>query len=398
MIKEYPMKLTPKDKRLSESQNSQPRDMDLFNDPESGQAKPTPPPQGRSILDFAETPPVTEDTLLGDRWLCRKGAALFVGPSGIGKSSASCQQDVLWGCGREAFGIRPARPMKIITIQAENDDGDLYEMASGVLKGLALTEDEIAMVRGNVTYFREVWRTSHTFLQDVVRPLLVVYRPDILRIDPFQAYYGRDISSAEQVAEFCRVGLNPLLDEFNCAAIINHHTPKTNNRDTSGWRQSDWMYSGAGSADMTNWARAILAIDPTMNHSVFKFIAAKRGKRLQWTDKEGQPAFVRCFAHRMDCVAWREATADEDEEVMKTSKLSGKGKTAEDLFRLIPMPPETIGLRTLEVLAQAAKISEKKFRAFRGQLTETGQAFEHKVKRPGTREEIRLARYEQTLI
>lgn len=392
------MKLIPKARARDNGQPAYPQDAEFFKHSENEAHKSPPPPQGRSILDFAETPPVLEDTLLGDRWLCRKGAALFVGPSGIGKSSASCQQDVLWGCGREAFGIKPARPLKIITIQAENDDGDLYEMASGVLKGLALTEDEIAMVRGNVTYFREFGRASQVFLREVVHPLLVEYCPDILRIDPFQAFYGRDISSAEQVAEFCRVGLNPLLDEFNCAAIVNHHTPKTNNRDTSGWRQSDWMYSGAGSADMTNWARAILAIDPTMNPCVFKFIAAKRGKRLQWTDEEGQLAIVRCFSHRTDCVAWREATADETEEVLKTSKASGRGKTAEDLLRLIPMPPATIGLRTLEAMAHDVKIPEKKFRSFRGQLTETGQAFEHRQKRHGTRDEIRLARYEQTLI
>jgi hypothetical protein len=359
---------------------------------------PAPPPEGRSILDFADTPPREEDTLLGDRWLCRKGAALFVGPSGIGKSSASVQQDILWGCGREAFGIMPARPLKILTIQAENDDGDLHEMASGVLRGLELNDEELSMVRENVIYFREVGRTSLKFLAEVVRPLLVKYRPDIIRLDPFQAYFGRDICSAEQVAQFCREGLNPLLDEFNCAAIINHHTPKTNNRDTSGWRQSDWMYAGAGSADMTNWARAILAIDPTMNPMVFRFMAAKRGKRLKWQDDHNSPVFIRCFAHRSDCMAWREATAEESEEAMKTSKPSGNGKTAEDLLRLIPMPRETIGLRTLEAQAQKIGISEKKFRAFRGQLTETGQVFEHRVKRSGTRDEIRLARYEQTLL
>ena len=168
--------------------------------------KPAPPPLGRCILDFAGTPPASEDTLLGRRWLCRKGAALFVGPSGIGKSSASCQMDILWGCGREAFGIKPARPLKILTIQAENDDGDLHEMSSGVLQGLALSDEELALVRQNVTYCREIGRTSMSFVSEVIRPLLEKYRPDILRIDPFQAYYGRDISSAEQVAAFAGKG------------------------------------------------------------------------------------------------------------------------------------------------------------------------------------------------
>jgi len=373
-------------------------DIPFRNDPEQKDQKHSPPPVGKSILDFAENPPNPEDTLLGERWLCRRGAALFVGPSGIGKSSGSCQQDILWGCGRPAFGILPSRPMKILTIQAENDDGDLHEMASGVLKGLRLSEHEMARVRENVTYFRESGRTSNIFLRDVVRELLYKYHPDIVRIDPFQAYFGRDISSAEHIAEFCRNGLNPLLDEFNCAAIINHHTPKTNNRDTSGWRPSDWMYSGAGSADLTNWARAILAIDPTMDHNVFRFIGAKRGKRLQWADEEGEAVTVRCFAHRPDCIAWRDATVEETAQAMKVNTPSGKSKTADDLFRLLPVPSETIGLSTLQAQALKIGISEKRFRDFRGELIESKRAFEHRFNRSGSRPEIRFARFEQTLI
>ena len=355
-------------------------------------------PSGKSILDFAVNPPDENDTLLGERWLCRKGAALFVGPSGIGKSSASCQQDILWGIGREAFGIIPKRPLRILTIQAENDDGDLYEMSSGVLKGLFLTAEEHELIRRNVTYFRVAGRTSLGFLREVVRPLMEKHKPDLVRLDPFQAYFGRDISKAEEIAEFCRSGLNPLLDEFGCGAIINHHTPKTNNRDTSGWRPSDWMYAGAGSADMTNWARAILAIDPTMNPAVFKFIAAKRGSRLQWRDKELNLTNTRCFAHKTDCMAWREATEEEANEAMKSMKSTAPEKKAEDLLRLIPMAPGTIGLNTLEAKASSLGISQKKFRTLRGELVETGKAFEHRIPRPGTRAEIRLARYEPSLI
>ena len=53
------------------------------------------------------------------------------------------------------------------------------------------------------------------------------------------------------------------------------------------------MYSGAGCAGITNWARALLAIKPeTENMEVFKFIAAKRGKRID--DWNGE--FERYFA------------------------------------------------------------------------------------------------------
>jgi len=62
-----------------------------------------------SIIALAELDPATfeTDNLLGNRFLCVEGGMLLVGPSGIGKSSANVQQDILWSLGRPAFGIRP---------------------------------------------------------------------------------------------------------------------------------------------------------------------------------------------------------------------------------------------------------------------------------------------------
>ncbi|MEI9893774.1 MAG: hypothetical protein WDN28_07695 [Chthoniobacter sp.] len=57
-----------------------------------------------SIMDIGLGVPDPRKTVLGDRFLCIGGAMIFVGPSGIGKSSASMQQDILWSLGREAFG------------------------------------------------------------------------------------------------------------------------------------------------------------------------------------------------------------------------------------------------------------------------------------------------------
>ena len=105
----------------------------------------TPPlPRARPLIDFGDTPPDPGKTLLGNRFLCREGGMLFVGPSGIGKTSAGVQQDLLWSMGLPAFGIVTARPLKILTIQAEDDDGDLSEMVSGVKAGLQLSHGTIA--------------------------------------------------------------------------------------------------------------------------------------------------------------------------------------------------------------------------------------------------------------
>ena len=228
---------------------------------------------------------------------------LFIGPSGVGKSSASVQQDICWGLGLEAFGIKPARPLKILTIQAENDDGDMTEMARGVLDGLGLGREQREFLRRQVIYATVKTKTGKDFIEQTLAPLLDAYRPDLVRIDPFQSYLGDDFKEARALLEFCQAGLNPLLEQYQCGCILNHHTPKTSNRDTTSWKATDWMYAGAGSAQLTNWARAVMVVDSTKVPGLFKFIAAKRGSRLGWED-----GLERHFAHSREPgkIVWEE--------------------------------------------------------------------------------------------
>ena len=71
------------------------------------------------------------DNILGNRWLCKGGSCLFVGQSGIGKSSLCMQMSMNWALGRTTFGIRPERPLKSLIAQAENDRRDVAEMFQG---------------------------------------------------------------------------------------------------------------------------------------------------------------------------------------------------------------------------------------------------------------------------
>ena len=80
---------------------------------------------------------------------------LLVGPTGVGKSSLAMQAMILWALGKAAFGIKPARPLKSLLVQAENDDGDLAEMRDGVMRGLGLSEDERARACEMVLVVRE---------------------------------------------------------------------------------------------------------------------------------------------------------------------------------------------------------------------------------------------------
>jgi hypothetical protein len=53
--------------------------------------------EGVPLMTLAEREIDPENNLLGNRYLCRGGIMFFVGPSGIGKSSVSAQEDICWG-------------------------------------------------------------------------------------------------------------------------------------------------------------------------------------------------------------------------------------------------------------------------------------------------------------
>lgn len=344
----------------------------------------------RSLTDFAELDIDPEKTLLGNRFLCREGGMLFVGPSGVGKSSASVQQDILWSLGQPAFGISPARPLRIVTIQAENDDGDLTEMARGIMDGLDLSQEQREQVRQNTFYILEKSKTGPEFIR-FVESVLRQTRPDILRLDPLQSYVGGDTSDPQVMSLFVHTGLNPLLQEYQCSVIVNHHTPKTTNRDSSKWKSSDWQYAGAGSAVLTNWARAVIIVDSCKdNISLFRFIAAKRAYRTGWKDDNDQKTMFKYFKHATESgvIFWADASPDEVE-------LSASAPATKfDLMELVP-DKDPIPKEELIAKAKIAGIGRNKCWQFINLLVADKELHIWKIPRPGTSARVDLARVPQ---
>ena len=132
----------------------------------------------------------------------------------------------------------------------------------GVKAGLQFSPEQCRQSRENCRYVAEKSHAGIEFLEKVVRPLLEKHRPGLLRIHPLHAYLGGDVKDTALTANFLRNHLYLLLAQFQCGCIIVHHTPKVTFRDTKEWKASDWMYAGAGAADITNWCRAALIIDP----------------------------------------------------------------------------------------------------------------------------------------
>ena len=263
------------------------------------------------------------------RWLYRGAIVLLCGPTGIGKSAILIQKAIYWSVGRALFGLEPGEVyqrsgMRILIVQAENDEGDLAEMRDGVLAGCTdLTPEEKLRARDNIKTVTVNDKSAEAFAE-LLDALLSQEGPfDIVMVDPAFAYLGGDSNSQKDVSRFMREMLNPLVQRHRVGLILAHHTNKPlRGKEKDNWEAGDYAYLGAGSAEWINPARAALAIRSLGSESVFELRAAKRGKRLRWMDDEGRPTNARYIAHHGDpgVICWRDATAEEIESVLSENK------------------------------------------------------------------------------
>jgi AAA domain len=335
--------------------------------------------KGASLLAYSKREINHELTLLGNRWLCAGGGAMIVGPSGIGKSTLSIQAAALWACGESAFGIKPARALRVLIIQAEDDEGDSIEMAR-VVTHLKLDQTSLDLIDQNTHLEFLNNKTGFEFAK-YLSAVLELRKSDLIIINPFSSYAGGDLKDPKITVQFLRTWLNPILTAHQVGVIFIHHTPKTNFRDTAEWRAGDWMYAGAGNADITNWARAYLVVEPTEIRGVYKFIAAKRGQRIGWGEE--LPVFETYWAHsNEEKIVWVPADSDQITAAQKSS-----AREPDDLLKLIPIL-DPISQATLQKTASEKGFGEKKTRQFLEILEEKGKIHRHTIPRPGRKSAI----------
>ncbi len=276
-------------------------------------------PPGVTALGDLRAPVYGNDPteLLKHRFLYRGAVCLLCGPTGVGKSAFLMQAAIYWAVGRPCFGIFTGdiyqqAGLRILLIQAENDEGDLFEMSNGVFAGLDdLTPEEVALAKARIKVKTICDKSSDAFAS-VLDALLTECGPfDLLMVDPAFAYLGGDGKEQKAVSYFMRELLNPLLQKHAVGMVLSHHTNKPlRGKEKDDWQAGDFAYLGAGSAEWINPARAALAIRSVGSDSVFEFRAVKRGKRLRWTDANGSPTTVQMIAHdpRPGVICWHAAT------------------------------------------------------------------------------------------
>ena len=308
-----------------------------------------PLPPAKPLRDLRRHEGSDPAELIRHRFLCRGASVLFTGPTGVGKSSLTMQFGISFATGVPCFGFEPTGPMKVLIVQAENDEGDMAEMRDGVLNGIRLTDEQKELASTGVLIVHEDSKTGAQFATILDR-LLDEHHPDIVFVDPAFSYLGGDASSQKEVSPFLRNQLNPVIHGRNVGLWLNHHTNKPAPAKDRTPTVDLGAYLGAGSAEWCNWARAVVALQPVPGTAIYRLSAPKRGPRLRWRDENSHTVYHRFIAHAREpgVICWRDADPEETQaightqvkegyqrlvEVFRTAEEASAGLPAEEIIR-----------------------------------------------------------------
>lgn len=351
-------------------------------------------PEVRGICDVPRASAEDGTELLQHRFLCRGGGMLLVGPTGIGKSTLTMQLLISWALGRSGFDFVPVRPLRILLIQAENDDGDIAEIRDGIIAEMGLFEHDRAVLNANLKIVREDCLAGRAFVS-VVDALLELHEADMVVLDPLLSYLGCDATNQEGVTEFLRSALNPVLHRRGCAALLVHHVNKPfASKNGGGMQAGDYAYAGAGSAEFANWARAIVVLRSIGRPDVFELRLAKRGSRVGWKEADGVTTrYARQIAHCKTAgrICWEDVDPEAEIVVPLNNGRRGTALNAGDVLKLVPAVG-SIPQDQLVVAATRAGIGQNRAKNYIKDLVEAGTIHKIRVARPGTRPEIFYSR------
>ena len=101
-----------------------------------------------SLPDHIIESPVSQN-ILGNLWLERGSINLIQGWSGVGKSTLSVQMGVEAALGRETFGFKVDRPLKVLIVQAEDPKNKRIRQSQCIPK-IARSQEEEILIHQNL--------------------------------------------------------------------------------------------------------------------------------------------------------------------------------------------------------------------------------------------------------
>lgn len=307
-----------------------------------------------------------EDEIFKHDFLCRGEGMLFVGSTGIGKSSFLMQGAFQWGLGRAHFGIQPARPLRTLIVQAENHPKEIAKERDGIIHGLGLSAEEIEALTGMV-FTRRITSAVGPELMGLLRTLLSERDYDLLVLDPVNSYHGGDTNSQKDMSQFLRSEINKLLEEFSVGGILCHHTGKPKMDDKKG--PPDFLkYAGAGSSEFGNWARGVWVLTPTAKEETFLLSAPKRGGCLGWRNEADEKIYKQFICHSGEedslgrhIVYWRQAEVADMPEGQEKQEAKTRLPIEQQIANLFAFYDERVSEKDLWARAKERGVKKPTF-------------------------------------
>jgi hypothetical protein len=314
----------------------------------------------KPITAFKRPEPNDPSELIKFRFLCRGRGIILIGPSGVGKSTLSTQLAISWGAGKGCLGLNPTGPLKSLIIQAEDDAGDIGDMAQSVLQGLKIepgSADE-QWVTKNVMMPERAFSAGDKFIKEL-DAVMTEFKPDIVWINPVLSFLGGDANSQKDVSHFLRNGLSPVLEKHNAGCVLVHHTAKPpKDKAKQGWSGGDFQYAGLGSVEWAGWARGALIIVTNRNSAdVYTLRAGKRASALGWKDAlTGENTIDKFISHSKEprVLYWTET--DRDAIAALSTESNESNATYTSLLKHIPFEPSSV---TRQEVVSVSGVSDK---------------------------------------
>lgn len=261
------------------------------------------------------------------RFLCKGHLAWIIGPSGAGKSSLQLLMAASFAIGESLWGIAVGKPLRVLLVQAENDEGDLSEMAKGIDAGLKLTEfgseERDELLKKNFICRSAKGKIGKHFC-DWLEKEIMNHRADLVIVDPLLSFAGIEVAQQNQVTEFLRLWLDPVLFRTGAVMLSVHHTgkPKTE-KPKSAPTLLDQAYAGIGSSELVNYARAIMLVQQVDDYN-FKLILAKRGRRAWATHPGGEFTQILWLRHAQNGIFWDQVEPPQESDPNEKEAKAGR--------------------------------------------------------------------------
>src|SRR6266446_18628 len=177
------------------------------------------------VRDLLGKPIDYSQNILGDLWIERGNYALIHGSSEVGKSVLVAQIAIEAALGRETFGLKVDRPLKVLIVQAEDSKNDRIGQFNTMLKRLA--PDDQKLVHANVRIITPRKRAHRgkrlfSFLSKEFEDCTI----DLVIFNPAFAFLDGQPNDSVAVGDFLREQHQEFLREKIAGGIVIHHVPK----------------------------------------------------------------------------------------------------------------------------------------------------------------------------